>query len=191
MGFGEQLKKVRMAKDLTQAMVAQRAGIAKSTYASYENETREPSFKVLSHIMEILEVDANYLFQNTHNEYTKTTTQPIENTFNPKKILAENLIYYRKKSNISQKDFARLLGVIPSRISNWETGINSPSIDMLPAICSILHISVDDLYGITSEEGFSLSHEEREVIEKYRALDNRGKNIVESLLETAYITRPQ
>ena len=55
---------------------------------------------------------------------------------------------YREKSNLSQKEFAKLIGVSNSRVSNWEQGINRPDLDILSKICIVLSVSADDLLNI-------------------------------------------
>ena len=47
-----------------------------------------------------------------------------------KKNISKNISKYREAAGISQKDLAKKLGVVPSRISNWETGANCPTIDI-------------------------------------------------------------
>lgn len=39
-----------------------------------------------------------------------------------KEEIAKNLLYYRKKAGYTQKEFAKLLGVRNSAVSNWESG---------------------------------------------------------------------
>ena len=46
-GYGQRLKNLRKELNLTMEVVAQEAGIAKSTYAGYESEFRQPSLNKL------------------------------------------------------------------------------------------------------------------------------------------------
>lgn len=39
-----------------------------------------------------------------------------------KKNISKNIAKYRESAGLSQKELANKLGVVPSRISNWETG---------------------------------------------------------------------
>ena len=43
----ENLKKLRLAKNLTQTELAERVGVAKATISAYENGTRLPSYDIL------------------------------------------------------------------------------------------------------------------------------------------------
>ena len=63
-----------------------------------------------------------------------------------KKIVSENLSFYRKKNHFTQKQLAEHLGVKHNAISSWENGVNSIDIDMLYQICQIFQISVNDMY---------------------------------------------
>ena len=61
MEFGERLKKARNQKGLTQEQLANKLGIAKSTLAGYEKGNREPDVFKIKKIIELLEIDADYL----------------------------------------------------------------------------------------------------------------------------------
>lgn len=64
MAYYDRIKEARLALGLTQDQVAQQIGVAKSTFTGYEKGTREPNMLTLSKIMEVLHIDANYLFQD-------------------------------------------------------------------------------------------------------------------------------
>lgn len=55
---------------------------------------------------------------------------------------------YREAQNLSQKEFAKLIGVSNSRVSNWELGINRPDVDFLSIICEVLKVSPSELLDI-------------------------------------------
>lgn len=64
MAFTDRLKAARLERGLTQEQLAHKIGVAKSTYTGYEKGNSEPNMLTLSRIMESLNVDANYLFQD-------------------------------------------------------------------------------------------------------------------------------
>ena len=66
---------------------------------------------------------------------------------NIKETVAKNLLYYRKKNKITQKELAEKLGVKHNAISSWENGVNSIEIDTLFQICKIFGITVNDMYA--------------------------------------------
>lgn len=69
---------------------------------------------------------------------------------NVKDTIAKNLLYYRKKNKITQKELAEKLGVKHNAISAWENGVNSIDIDTLFRVCQIFGITVNDMYGIST-----------------------------------------
>lgn len=71
---------------------------------------------------------------------------------NVKETIAKNLLYYRKKNKITQKELAEQLGVKHNAISAWENGVNSIDIDTLFRICKIFGVTVNDMYGMSSPE---------------------------------------
>ena len=75
---------------------------------------------------------------------------------------------YREELQLSQKEFAKLIGVSNSRVSNWEQGINRPDADLLADICRVLNVSPSILLDVhlTDDE---LSNQERKVIKAYRS----------------------
>lgn len=70
---------------------------------------------------------------------------------------------YREERKLSQKQFAELMGISNSRVSNWEQGINRPDADILADICRVLDVSPSALLDVhLSEE--ELSDQERKVL---------------------------
>lgn len=70
---------------------------------------------------------------------------------NIKEVVAKNLLYYRKKNKITQKELADKLGVKHNAISAWENGVNSIDIDTLFQVCKIFGITVNDMYDIKTD----------------------------------------
>ena len=103
--------------------------------------------------------------------------------YNIKETISRNITKYREASGLSQKELARKLGVVPSRISNWETGANCPTIDILFKVCAILDVSINDIYGVYPDVKIKLSYEEVEHIKKYRSLDPFGQESVNLILD--------
>lgn len=78
MAFTDRMKEARIKKDLTQEKLAKAIGVAKSTYTGYEKGNSEPNMLVLSKIMNVLGVDANFLFQDEMNMIDEVTATPYE-----------------------------------------------------------------------------------------------------------------
>lgn len=58
------LKEFRLAKDLTQEQVAERAGIARTTYAMYEQGARNPNIVVAVKISDLLNFKWTLFFED-------------------------------------------------------------------------------------------------------------------------------
>lgn len=68
MTFGERLKEARISRGLTQDQLAQQIGVAKSTLTGYEKGNREPDLFKIKKILEVLNVDSDYLLGIDRNE---------------------------------------------------------------------------------------------------------------------------
>ena len=64
MSIGSRIKEARIGKKMTQIELAQKIGVTKGAIANYENEVSVPKHEVLFKLMQALEVDANYLYQD-------------------------------------------------------------------------------------------------------------------------------
>ena len=49
----------------------------------------------------------------------------------------------RVNANLSRSQAAEQMGVSPSTIKNWELGITSPDVQMLPKICALYGVPYD------------------------------------------------
>ena len=68
MAFYDRLKEARIASGLTQKQLAEKLGIAGTTITGYEKGKSEPNLNTIGKIMEILHVDANFLWQDEMRE---------------------------------------------------------------------------------------------------------------------------
>ncbi len=95
-----------------------------------------------------------------------------------KEEIAKNLLYYRKKSNLTQKQLAEKLGVKNSAVSNWENGANSIDIETLFQACNIFGITLNDIYGLYAipehKKIEPLPHEDEGIV-LYNSLDDIDK----------------
>lgn len=60
-GFGERMKKARQRKAYTQKEVEQETGISQSIIAYIESGKREPSIENLGVLIDLYEIDANWI----------------------------------------------------------------------------------------------------------------------------------
>lgn len=57
----------------------------------------------------------------------------------------------RRAKDMTQEELAEVLGVSVSAVSQWESDKTMPDIALIPAICSVLEITSDELFGIDLE----------------------------------------
>lgn len=62
------------------------------------------------------------------------------------------IAYYRKRSGLTQKKLAELIGVSSQAVSKWEQKISCPDIMLLPRLAEVFEISIDELFGKTAEK---------------------------------------
>lgn len=63
-----------------------------------------------------------------------------------RKILANNIVYFRLKRGWSQEDLAESLGTTPTYISNLENAKRNTRIDYIDLIADTLDVSVNELF---------------------------------------------
>lgn len=91
---------------------------------------------------------------------------------------------HRKAKKISQQDLAMMLGVSRNNVANWESDKYKPEFDLIPAVCRILDVSIDELFGV--ETTTSVSTKERKLIYNYRLLSDVGKNVISAMTKKMY-----
>ena len=91
--------------------------------------------------------------------------------------IAKNLLYYRKKAGLTQKQLADKLGVKNTAVSNWESGNNSVDIESLFLASEIFGVTLNDMYGRYSKDTVShaLKEDEAQLLEDYRSLNLQGQ----------------
>lgn len=84
--FGERLKKARITKGITQKELSQKLGVAQSTIANYEKNTRFPGNELLKEISEYLQVSLDFLMgidlnDSSQYDYIEIDHDKIVNEF--------------------------------------------------------------------------------------------------------------
>lgn len=95
----------------------------------------------------------------------------------------------REDKNLTQKDLSVLIGVTPSAITNYENETSHPKEEILYKLIKVLNVDANYLFQDAvdlpnSQNAFT--SDERLYIKKYRSLDNRGKDIVDTILNKEY-----
>ena len=101
-------------------------------------------------------------------------------------FIGEQIKKYRNIKGMTQQDIADALGESSGRvIYNWEKGIGRPDCDKLARLCDLLGVSADELIGCKSMAQRPTATEWG-TLQKYRALDEHGKEVVDYLIDSEY-----
>ncbi len=99
----------------------------------------------------------------------------------------------KSEKKMTNDELAERTGIAVGTLSKILAGISeSPKLSNFVAICEALHCSLDYImYGIEeNRNNYTLEEEEIHLIENYRALDTRGKETVEALLQKELELQP-
>ena len=96
----------------------------------------------------------------------------------------EQLQKRRKELGLSRTELAARLGVSPSAVGNYETGVSAPKEEVLLRLFDALEVDPNYLYhGSFRHAGGVQSDEERKLLEKYRRLPLSGRQTVHTLVD--------
>jgi len=87
---GQNIRKIRRGKDLTQEYMAFEMGISQKAYSDIENSKVKINFEILNKISDILEIKPSDICSISH----KCDTRDVEDKYN-------DLLEYMKQNNIS------------------------------------------------------------------------------------------
>ena len=94
----------------------------------------------------------------------------------------EQIRLRREELALSRAQLAEALGVSPSAISNYENDLSSPKEEILLRLFDALRVDPNYLYrGSFREETRTLTREEQDLLEAYRALPPLGREAVKDL----------
>lgn len=95
----------------------------------------------------------------------------------------------RQHRKMSRNDLAKLLGLTPAMISNYENGKSSPPVDILMKLTRILGCDLNYLFQDDLEVApitFTTSIKEQEVILQLRSLDKVDREAILDLISALY-----
>ena len=64
-------------------------------------------------------------------------------------IISKKIKDYRRSKDLTQENFAALIGVSPQAVSKWERVLCYPDITLLPVLAEIMQCSVGDFFENT------------------------------------------
>jgi repressor LexA len=89
----------------------------------------------------------------------------------------------REERKISRAELAQMLGVSPSAIGNYETGVSFPKENVMLQLFDCLQVEPNELYQDSYHGQTAVTYQERELLKKYRGLSLIGRETVRSVLE--------
>lgn len=139
--IAERLKDIRIENDLTQVQMASILNTTQTSYNRWENNVELISLKKLTGVCNYFNTSMDYLVGITRN-----------NIGNGKhnldyKVVGNNIKFFRKENNLSQKDLAILLNTSQSTISAYEAGKTIILTAFALEIVKKYNISLDWLCG--------------------------------------------
>lgn len=102
----------------------------------------------------------------------------------------DSLKNFRANSGLTQQQIADAMGITKATYSGYETGRRQPDVAKIKQLAEILGISGDELletgFEIEKSSNNKFTTAEIKHIEKYRALNDRRKKIVDDVTEELY-----
>ena len=93
-----------------------------------------------------------------------------------------DLIHARRTHlGLSQAQLAQKLGVQKAYVTHWEAGRSRPDLNLIPALCSELGISIAAFFNAPASID-SLSEAEQRHVEEYRSISVRDRVILDTTL---------
>lgn len=93
-------------------------------------------------------------------------------------MIGENIKTLRKTQNLTQPEFAKIIGISRNSLSRYENGTSSVSTELIDRICQKFNVSYIDIVG---EEKMLTPVEEYQLTLKIEVIKERGVNILAQL----------
>ena len=87
----------------------------------------------------------------------------------------------RQRAGLTQEGLALKIGVTPSAVGNYERGVSFPKEEVLMALFGALDCTPNELLCGSAEDAH-----EREHLQMYRALDDRGRENVDACTQAEF-----
>ena len=93
-------------------------------------------------------------------------------------MIGENIKTLRKTQNLTQPEFAKIIGISRNSLSRYENGTSSVSTELIDRICQKFNVSYIDIVG---EEKMLTPVEDYQLTLKIEVIKERGVNILAQL----------
>ncbi len=100
--LGEQIKKLRTAKKLSQVQLAHNLGVTKQSISNWENNNILPSIEMLKKIAQFFTCSADYLLElDTGRVFIETTNLSLEQTAHIQQLIIDMEILNKHLSEVA------------------------------------------------------------------------------------------
>ena len=159
MRFGHRLAQLRQGQGLSQAELADLAGISRRMVLSYEAENVIPPGRVLPALARALQTTIDDLFESTlvEGQATRTVTQnrPLKPSLTKAAVrkrpapasFGEHLGRLRRQQGLSQAELGSQVGISQRMVAYYESQKGNPPVSLLPRFADALNVSLDELFG--------------------------------------------
>ena len=188
MSIGSKIREARKAARLTQVELAKKTRLSRSYIGDIEKDRYNPSLSTLKLIAKATNMSLSSLLHNEGEESLSAT--PNDGTVLAPKM--QRLKELREALSMTQADLGKALDISPSAIGMYEQGRREPDNTTLKKLSVIFNVSVDYLLDNQPPQKDSLSAltpKESSHLQKYRALDDDGRALVDGLLDTLHEQR--
>ena len=86
----------------------------------------------------------------------------------------------RIRQKLSQGEIADFMGVTRYTVINWEQNKSKPDCSVIPKLCSLLGITLNELFGVKDE----YTQQERSLVSNFRLLKPTTQRIASSLIDS-------
>lgn len=133
MSIGDNIKRIREAKGISQYKLAQMLNISQQSVDQWERSLTNPRKSNIDKISSILNVSVNELFGDADTNIT-----------------AQRLRELREAKGLSQNEVAKLIGVTRTAYLHYETGRYKP-VRKIKELCNLFNVTSDYILGTDVE----------------------------------------
>jgi transcriptional regulator with XRE-family HTH domain len=98
--FGEKIREIRNRKQMTMREVADRAGVSESLISQIERDKISPAIDTLFRIMDILEIDPDFIFRDFKRDRSVNLVRAQEK----KRIVIDEIVYEQLSHTLSSSE---------------------------------------------------------------------------------------
>lgn len=104
-------------------------------------------------------------------------------------MFATRLKKLRFEKDITQAEFAKVIGVAQQTVGSWEKGNSAPNYDTLNKIADYFNVSADYLLGRKSANKISLSNEQKNLLNGFNGLNEESKRLILGMIGQLNVAR--